>query len=82
MTKKEIIDSFEDEELLFVDGFDAAIIGVDTVTYRVVYNKEIMIEVLIAEGMSYEDALEHFSYNIEGAYVGDKTPIYCQTTAL
>lgn len=82
MTRKDIVDSFEDEELLFVDGFDAAIIGIDTVSYRVVYNKEIMIEVLIAEGMSYEDALEHFSYNIEGAYVGEKTPIYCQTTAL
>ena len=82
MTKKEIIDTYEEEELLFVDGFDAAIIGIDTVNYRVVYNKEIMIEVLIAEGMSYEDALEHFSYNIEGAYVGEKTPIYCQTTAL
>jgi hypothetical protein len=82
MTKKDIIDSFEEEELLFVDGFESAIIGIDTVTYRVVYNKEIMIEVLIAEGMSYEDALEHFSYNIEGAYVGEKTPIYCQTTLL
>ena len=82
MTKQDIIDVYEDEELMFVDGFDAAIIGIDTVSYRVVYNKEIMIEVLIAEGMSYEDALEHFSYNIEGAYVGEKTPIYCQTTAL
>lgn len=82
MTKQDIIDTYEDEELLFVDGFDAAIIGIDTVSYRVVYNKEIMIEVLIAEGMSYEDALEHFSYNIEGAHVGEKTPIYCQTTAL
>lgn len=82
MTRKDIIDSFEEEELLFIDGFDSAIIGIDTVNYRVVYNKEIMIEVLIAEDMSYEDALEHFSYNIEGAYVGDKTPIYCQTTML
>jgi hypothetical protein len=82
MTKKEIIDLFEDEELMFVDGFDDAIIGIDMVSYRVVYNKEIMIELLIAEGMSYEDALEHFSYNIEGAYVGEKTPIYCQTTVI
>lgn len=82
MTRKEIIDSFEDEELLFVDGFDAAIIGIDTVNYRVVYNIEIIIEVLISEGMSYEDALEHFSYNIQGAYVGEKTPIYCQTTTI
>lgn len=82
MTRKEIIDLFEDEELMFVDGFDEAIIGIDTVSYRVIYNKEIMIEVLIGEGMSYEDALEHFSYNIEGAYVGEKTPIYCQTTVI
>jgi hypothetical protein len=28
--------------------------------------------------MSEEDALEHFSYNVSGAYVGDKTPIWCQ----
>lgn len=82
MTRKDIIDSFEEEELLFIDGFDSAIIGIDTVNYRVVYNKEIMIEVLIAQGVSYEDALEHFIDNIEGAYVGDKTPIYCQTTML
>jgi len=82
MTRKEIIDLFEDEELMFVDGFDEAIIGIDTVSYRVIYNKEIMIEVLIGEGMSYDDALEHFSYNIEGAYVGEKTPIYCQTTVI
>ncbi len=82
MTRKEIIDLFEDEELMFVDGFDEAIIGIDTVSYRVIYNKEIMIEVLISEGMSYDDALEHFSYNIEGAYVGEKTPIYCQTTVI
>lgn len=82
MTRKEIIDQFEDEELLFIDGFDDAIIGVDTVSYRVVYNKEIMIEVLIAEGMSYEDALDHFSENINKADVGEKTPIYCQTTTL
>jgi hypothetical protein len=29
------------------------------------------------EGMSEEDAMEHFSYNVSGAYVGEKTPIWC-----
>ena len=27
--------------------------------------------------MSEEDALEHFSYNVAGSYVGEKTPIWC-----
>ena len=26
--------------------------------------------------MSYEDASEHFSFNVEGAYLGEYTPIY------
>jgi len=26
--------------------------------------------------MEYEDALEHFYYNIKGAYMGEKTPIF------
>jgi hypothetical protein len=28
------------------------------------------------EEMTEEDALEHWDYNVYGAYVGEKTPIY------
>jgi len=28
--------------------------------------------------MTEEDAMEHFSYNVEGGYVGEQTPIWCQ----
>jgi hypothetical protein len=28
------------------------------------------------DGMSYDDAVEFFGFNIEGAYVGEFTPIY------
>lgn len=28
--------------------------------------------------MSYDDALEHFNFNISGSYVGEKTPIWCE----
>jgi hypothetical protein len=28
--------------------------------------------------MSEEDALEHFDFNVSGAYVGEKTPIYVE----
>jgi hypothetical protein len=30
------------------------------------------------DSMCYEDAVEYFSFNVEGAYVGEKTPIWCQ----
>jgi len=26
--------------------------------------------------MTYEDALEHYDYNIAGSYIGEGTPIY------
>ena len=28
--------------------------------------------------MSEEEASEYFFYNVAGAYVGEKTPIWCQ----
>jgi hypothetical protein len=30
------------------------------------------------EGMTEEDALEHYYYNIAGSWVGEKTPIFCE----
>jgi hypothetical protein len=80
MTKQDIIDLYPDEDILFADGFDDAIIGIDTVGFRVVYSYEMIIEILMScEDMTYEDAIDHYSYNIEGAYVGPQTPIYCRT---
>jgi hypothetical protein len=35
-----------------------------------------MIEILIIDGMSYEDAIEYLEYNTWNAYVGLHTPIY------
>jgi hypothetical protein len=28
--------------------------------------------------MSVEEAIEYFDFNVRGAYVGDKTPIWCE----
>lgn len=61
---------------LIADGFDDAIIGIDMASERVVYDKNKMIEVLIIEGMTYEDAIDHLEFNVWGAYVGENTPIY------
>jgi len=45
----------------------------------VVYSIEKILEILQKDDMSQEDALEHFYYNIEGAYVGEYTPVFIFT---
>ena len=69
----------DDSHALFVDGFDKAVIGVELETERVVYDKQIMIEVLVEDGMDPTDAIEYLEYNVWGAYVGVHTPIYVET---
>jgi len=71
-----IIEQYEDETFLKADGFDGAIIGVDETTMRLIYSVSKCIEILMRD-MTEEDAMEYFSFNISGAYVGDKTPIWC-----
>jgi hypothetical protein len=78
MNKKEIIiDRMPDETFMFADGFDDAIIGLCEVTNRVIYSTKKILEILIEEGMEYDDALDHFGYNITGGYVGEMTLIFC-----
>ncbi len=44
---------------------------------KLIYSVKSCIDILIREGLSDEDAIDHFYFNIEGAYVGEKTPIWC-----
>jgi hypothetical protein len=79
---QEIIEYYGDEEFLKADGFDDAIIGVEIPSMRLIYSVKRCLEILIDEGMTYEDAIEHFDFNIGGAYVGEKTPIWCHDNFL
>ncbi len=72
-----LMEAHPDTEFLVADGFDDAIIGYHTSSERLIYSVKKCIQILMEEGMTEEDALEHFSYNVEGAYVGEKTPIWC-----
>ena len=75
-SKEDTWQLLEDEECLTADGFDAAVIGI---LYgfepKAVYSVRKIVDILM-EDMSYEDAIEHFEYNIAGSYVGEKTPVY------
>ena len=74
---EKIIKNFEDIQFLKADGFDDAVIGIDGRTDRLIYSTTKVIDILIKEGMTREDALDHFYFNIEGSYMGEKTPIWC-----
>ena len=66
-------------DILKIDGFDNAIIGVqEGIQPRLVYDLWKIVDVL-TEDMSEEDALDYIAYNITGAYVGESTPIIVDT---
>jgi hypothetical protein len=71
-----ILETYPEEQFLKADGFDDAVIGMEDVSMRLVYSTIECIRILQAEGMTYEEALEHFYYNVRGSYVGEQTPIW------
>jgi hypothetical protein len=78
--RQEWQDCYEGYELLFADGFDDAICGVDTVGVRVCYDVDKCIKILMVNhGMDIEEAIEFFDFNVAGAYVGEQTPLYIKT---
>ena len=70
------------EGLLYLSEpeFDAAIVGVaDRIGMEtvVVYDTSKVIDILCErDGMGGDEAAEFFEFNIAGAYVGDRTPIF------
>ena len=67
--------------MLKVDGFDDAIIGTVGMDDErvVVYDKQKMIEIRMAEGEDQTDAIEDLQFNTWGAYVGPRTPFFVDT---
>ena len=70
-------------KLIKMDGLDKALIGRSCIwdssgrqEDRLVYSGEKIVAILIArDGMTAEEAMEYIEFNIEGAYVGEQTPI-------
>jgi hypothetical protein len=69
-------------EALLCDGFDDAIIGLAeriNLGPVVAYDTEKMIDIMVErDGMTYEEAIEYFDYNILGAWMGEYTPVFIQ----
>jgi hypothetical protein len=69
-----------DQDLLFMSEpeYDQAIIGVMERAGGspvIAYDTQKILDILV-RSMPMEDAQEFFEYNILGAYMGDRTPVY------
>lgn len=70
---------YPDFEILQADGFDDAIIGLEPLSGKVIYDIGKMTEVLISEGLTHEESIEYLDFNVLNAYVGESTPLYIHT---
>ena len=71
---EKILDDYPEEGFVKADGFDDAIIGVWS-EGRLVYSVDKVIEILMKD-MTEQEAIEFYEFNIECAYVGERTPIF------
>lgn len=80
MTREEWCKYANDDQLLFADGFDEAIIGITSLITGekvVTYDASVIIAILMTrDGMNDDEAVEFFDFNVVGAYVGERTPIF------
>lgn len=70
-----------DIQVIFLDGHDDALLGLVDLgdgTTVVAYSTKLILEKLVKDGMSWDEAIEYFEFNIQGAYFGDSTPVYIQ----
>ena len=59
--------------------YGEAVIGVDFEEMRIIYSVQGVIDSLMEDGLEYEEALEHFDFNIRGYRSSEhKLPIWCE----
>lgn len=69
------------EDILMMDGFDEAVVGIIE-TFQgelcVTYGVDKVLAILMEQGMSEEEAREYFYFNQKGAYLGPGTPLFLE----
>ena len=80
MSLREWVSEFNEEAVL-ADGFDEAFLGM-VERYGIsapvaLYDKDKCFQILVdRDGMTYEEAVEYFDFNVIGAWVGEYTPMF------
>lgn len=69
------------EMVMRIDGFEACELGAcktwdnGRLVTRMIYDGQMMIDILVEDGMSFEDAVESVDRDVVGDYRGDSSPI-------
>jgi len=74
----------DEYELLTMDGYDDCIVGVVERFGQnpiVCYDKDKVLQKLVEDGCSEDEAAEFWSFNQIGAWAGDATPCFLSTNA-
>lgn len=82
LKRDKITELYPGNEFLFMDGieYDQAIVGVAEQfghEMKVCYDKNKILNFLISDGMSHDEALEFFDYNIIGTG-GKNVPVFIE----
>ena len=72
--------------IIKLDGFEEAYLGcLERFGLHhpiALYDKQKVIEIIMRDGGTYEEALEHFYYNVIGGWFGDSTPAFLDRECL
>lgn len=69
------------EDLLVADGLDDALLGIGWQFNKriAVYDYHKCLQILVErDGMTRDEAVEFFEFNVVGAWVGEGTPVFLE----
>ena len=68
------------EDYLVADGLEDALLGIGWQFNRriAVYDYQKCLEILERDGMTRDEAVEFFEFNVVGAWVGEGTPVFLE----
>ncbi len=72
-----------DSKARILDGYDSCVAGVlerHGMEPVIVYDKERVLQRLVDDGMTKEEAVEFFDFNQLGAWAGEGTPAFITTS--
>jgi hypothetical protein len=67
ITQEQINDKYFDKKMEFIDGYDNAIVGIDSVDSKVCYSISNLIEISMENGKSFDEAVNEVRYEIVDA---------------
>lgn len=77
--REQILEVYGEVAFLEPEIYDSAIIGVSESCNRqpvIAYDRDVILEILVSDGMSFDEALEFYEYNMLGTYIGVSTPTF------